>query len=368
MPRRLAAALPTIGGDRAGSDRAAEPVADAEIGALFAPWRSAAGILLAVSGGPDSMALLALAARWQHLLPRVPAIAVATVDHGLRKASRAEARMVGDVAARLGLPHRRLVWQGEKPRTGLQAAARAARYALLARYAGRIGAEVVLTAHSEDDQAETLLLRLAAGSRIDGLAAMRPQSDRGGWQLGRPLLGIARARLRATCLAQALPFVDDPSNADPAFARVRLRSLLPALAGEGLTARRLAEFASHAATVSEALDVRAAAVARDLAATSLPAGPFDFTGIAGEPAEIRYRLLLRLIRGAAAHFGLPEVDIRHHRLRSLGDNLSAGFASGAGHSATLAGLRIALTQATRLEFRPAPPRRQVAAHRKQTAA
>ncbi|WP_336485260.1 tRNA lysidine(34) synthetase TilS [Methylobacterium nigriterrae] len=233
------------------------PVARA-LACALAPWlepaRVPGRILLAVSGGPDSTALMHAVAEARAEVP----VEVATVDHGLRPESAAEARAVAEAAARLGFPHHHLRWDGPRPATSLPAAARAARYRLLAACAAGIGARCVLTAHTRDDQAETVLMRLIAGSGPGGLAGMRPERALGeGVILARPFLGIPKIDLIAWCEARGLPFASDPSNADEAFARARLRRLLPRLAREGLSTERLVRLADRAARDEAAL--RAAA-------------------------------------------------------------------------------------------------------------
>src|SRR4051794_40595803 len=170
----------------ADDDHSAITVAQAK--SLFADWTSAPAIVLAVSGGPDSIALMWLAARWRRALKRGPRLIAVTVDHGLRPEAAREAREVRRLAKTLDLPHRTLRWRGVKPQTGVPAAARAARYRLLAEAARASGATHILTAHTRDDQAETLLMRMLRGSGISGLAAMARQSEREGVWLARPLL------------------------------------------------------------------------------------------------------------------------------------------------------------------------------------
>ena len=135
-------------------------------------------------------------------------------------------------------------WTGTKPKTGLQEAARTARYRLLADAARKAGASHILTAHTRDDQAETVLIRMSRGSGVSGLAAMTriaplPGDGEGRIKLVRPLLDIPKSRLVATLRAAKIPFADDPSNRDPRFTRARLRGLMTELAREGLDARRL---------------------------------------------------------------------------------------------------------------------------------
>src|SRR3954447_24330204 len=231
------------------------PISAREAKRLFADLKNAPALVLAVSGGPDSVALMWLAARWQRSLARGPQLVVVTVDHGLRPEAAREAREVKRLGSALALTHRTLRWRGAKPKTGLPAAAREARYALLARAARASGATHVLTAHTRDDQAETLLMRLLRGSGITGLAAMARESERDGVLLARPLLDISKAQLVATLEKAGIGFADDPTNRDPAFTRPRLRALLPALAQEGGDARNLARLASRLARANAAIEV-----------------------------------------------------------------------------------------------------------------
>src|SRR5437667_4878622 len=209
------------------------PISVRHANQLFAPWKAASALVLAVSGGPDSVALMWLAARWRGGLTRGPRLVAVTVDHGLRADAAREARDVKRLAKSLDLEHRTLRWSGSKPKAGLPAAAREARYALLAKAARASGATHIVTAHTRDDQAETLLMRLLRGSGITGLAAMARESERDGILLARPLLEVSKARLVATLAKAGIGFADDPTNRDPAFTRPRLRALMPALAQEG---------------------------------------------------------------------------------------------------------------------------------------
>src|ERR1700710_2886371 len=196
------------------SDHDNTPISAQNARRLFADWKAVPAIVLAVSGGPDSIALMWLAARWRRALARGPRLIAVTVDHGLRSEAAREARDVKRLAKALDLPHRTLRWRGAKPKTGLPAAARDARYRLLAKAARAAGATHVLTAHTRDDQAETLLMRMSRGRRIAGLAGMARQSQRDGVVLARPLLQIPKARLVATLKKAKVGFADDPTNRD----------------------------------------------------------------------------------------------------------------------------------------------------------
>src|SRR3954451_11828265 len=236
-------------------DEDQSPISVQDAKRLFADWKAAPAIVLAVSGGPDSIAMLWLAARWRRVLKQGPRLIAVTIDHGLRPEAAREAREGQRLAKTLDLPHRTPRWSGAKPKAGLPAAARDARYRLLAKAARAAGATHVLTAHTQDDQAETLLMRMARGSGIAGLAAMARQSQREGVVLARPLLDIPKARLLATLKKAGLGFADDPTNRDASFTRPRLRAIMPALAAEGFDARNLARLASRFARANAALEI-----------------------------------------------------------------------------------------------------------------
>jgi tRNA(Ile)-lysidine synthase len=279
------------------------PVSAAEAQSLFGALSQFPALILAVSGGPDSTALMVLAARWRKSLKRGPKLIAVTVDHGLRKEARNEALAVKRLARSLRIEHRTLRWNGRKPGTGIQEAARNARYRLLAEAARKAGGAHLITAHTRDDQAETVLFRLMRGSGIGGLAGMRmggplPFADGERLILFRPLLEIPKSRLVATLKAAKIAYAEDPSNRDPRFTRPRLRELMPELAKEGLTADRLTRLASRAARAEIALhEVRQAAL-RKLAPGPWPeAGPIviDAGEFYGLPDEIALRVLDSLI-------------------------------------------------------------------------
>jgi tRNA(Ile)-lysidine synthase len=280
-----------------------EAVSAAEAKRLLDPLADAPALVLAVSGGADSTALLMLATRWRRARKTGPRLLAVTVDHGLRRESATEARAVKRLARQLGVPHRTVRWAGKKPATGLQQAARAARYRLLAQAAKAARASAVLTAHTLDDQAETVLIRLSRGSGLPGLAAMSrisalPAAGAHGVMLVRPLLEIPKVRLIATLERAEIAFADDPSNRDPRFTRARLRALMPALAREGLTARRLELFVRRLRRAEAAIETTV-----DRAVEALSAAPWadrgpivvDAEKFARLPAEVALRLLGRAV-------------------------------------------------------------------------
>jgi tRNA(Ile)-lysidine synthase len=309
-----------------------------DIGALFNPWEAARGIVLGVSGGPDSVALMLLAAEWARARDAPPPLYVATVDHGLRKDSRGEAETVARWATALALPHATLVWDGVKPKSRIQERAREARYELLFAYAAKIGADHVMTAHHADDQAETILFRLLRGSGIRGLSGMATSSERNGLILARPLLAHGKADLAALCESNAHPFFDDPSNNDPVYARTRIRRLGGLLADEGLGRAALLKLGRRAARADAALAAHTCAVRAGLNARREEGGfRADISALADEPEEILLRFLadeLKLISG-----GRP---LRLERLEALAPRFSRALRAGIACTATLGGAKLRL--------------------------
>lgn len=294
---------------------------------------------LAVSGGPDSLALLLLACA---ALPG--RVAAATVNHRLRPEGVLEALHVEDICERLGCPHSILSLDAAPGPANLQSEARGARYAALARWAEANGLPAVATAHHLDDQAETVLMRLQRGSGVGGLAGIRPAQQVGGLTLLRPLLGWRKAELVHLVADAGIEPADDPTNRDPRFDRTSVRALLRDRAE--LAPDRLARSASACAAADEAL---AWAEAR-LAAERLEARDGEVTLDPSDlPRELRRRLLRRALLAVA-----PELE--DSDLRGLDRLLGA---LNAGETATLAGVRAVGGPVWRMSL--APPRRAVRA-------
>ncbi len=316
------------------SEEAAARLLPAEFDRLMravGPFESRPRVAVAVSGGSDSMALALLAACWA--ARRGGAITGITVDHGLRPEAAAEARQVGRWLRARGIAHRILCWLPPAGALsgGLQAAARAARYGLLAEWCRRNGVLHLALAHQQEDQAETMLLRLARGSGLDGLAAMAPIAERVGVRLIRPLLPIARARLRATLSDARQAWIDDPSNDDPAHGRIRMRRLLPALAAEGLDAARLAATAAHLGRARAAIDDAVADLLAEAAAI-FPSGyvRLDPAVLRAAPVEVSLRALAHCLMAVGGGEYVPRLD----RLERLHGKVRANALGGGG---TLAG-------------------------------
>jgi tRNA(Ile)-lysidine synthase len=315
-------------------------VGDDELDALFAPLADYPLVIAAVSGGADSVGMMYLIARWQRRRASLPNVIVATVDHGLRPASRAEAEWVVARAQELGFEAALLTWSGEKPTTGIQDAARAARYALLAdlaRHSAPQGPVAVVTAHTEDDQAETLLMRLARGSGVDGLAGMAPARPLGGDKrvmLLRPLLPVAGERLRATLRSLSAQWIEDPSNDATRFERVQVRKARDVLALLGIGNEKIALSARRLARAKAAIDAGVDKLKRDVD-LDLHAGAFasfDRGAWLGGVEELRIRMVGSLI----ASFGGRSEPLRLSRLEALATRMEGDGFDGA----TLAGAMV----------------------------
>jgi tRNA(Ile)-lysidine synthase len=259
------------------------PVADVRV-AVRRELRGLGGlVLVACSGGPDS---LALAAATAFEAPRLGLRAgLLTVDHGLQPGSATQAAGVRDWAETAGLDPAEVLTVTVDGPGGPEAAARDARYAALDAAADRLGAAGVLLGHTREDQAETVLLAMARGAGARALGGMPPRRGR----YRRPLLGLPRSVTAAACAAEGLPVWSDPHNADPAYARARVRALLPALeaaAGPGAVAG-LARTAGRVRADAELLDALAEAVAAEV----VSAGGVDAVALAAHPAPLRTRVL-----------------------------------------------------------------------------
>ncbi|MFM9845473.1 MAG: tRNA lysidine(34) synthetase TilS [Dongiaceae bacterium] len=314
------------------------PLTDDEFSALMdrlGPFEARPHIAVAVSGGRDSLCLALLLRRWARR--RRGRITALTVDHGLRPDSAAEARTVGRWLRAHKIGHGILPWDHShqpQPGSGLQAAARQARYRLLCGRCRDLGILHLALAHQRDDQAETFLLRLGRGSGLDGLAGMAPVSERTGVRLLRPLIPVPRDRLAATLRAWGQDWIDDPTNENAAHTRIRLRRLLPFLAAAGVTPGRLAETAAALGQARASMDE---AVAGILAAGAEidPAGYLwlDPSALAGATAAVGRRVLARCLMAIGGGGFTP----RSERLNRLyGQIAEARLAAGA----TLAGCQV----------------------------
>lgn len=270
---------------------------------LLRPFLPDAGmpVAAAVSGGPDSLALAYALCRCAQ-----GPVHILTVDHGLRAEAADEARAVAQMAAAWprAIPAILTRKAPAAPAARIQETARRDRYALLARYCAAHGIGILFLAHHRDDQAETFLFRLAKGSGLDGLCAMRPlqKLDGGPLLLARPFLDIPKSDLIAYCREHALPFAQDPSNENPRFARARLRRSREILEKEGLSAKRLAVTAARLAAARDALEFfTEKAFSQSLLENNPDRIVFNTDPLQEQPEDIRLRILLR----AAARLRSP---------------------------------------------------------------
>ncbi len=294
-------------------------------------------VAVAVSGGSDSMAALHLLAQAGH------AVLAVTVDHGLRDESAEEARFVAGVCSELGVPHTILRWEHGDVEGNLQDAARTARYRLVADWAVERGISHVALGHTADDQAETFLMRLARGAGVDGLSAMRARWVQDGVTFVRPFLGQSRAALRGYMERRGLAWVEDPSNADPRFERVKARAALAELAPLGITAEVLGGVAGNLSEVRQALELHCAEVARAITVPALGDVVFDRAGLLAAAPEVRRRLLVGALRWVASAHYPP----RGEKVAGLEHAIVTGT------DRTLAGCRIAVSETQVRVFREA---------------
>jgi tRNA(Ile)-lysidine synthase len=287
-----------------------------------------------------------LLARWARAGKRAKPL-VLSVDHGLRPQSESDAKKVARWARALGLACEVLTVRGKKPKSDIEAWAREQRYRLMGDRLRRHGLAALYVAHHQDDQAETFMLRLARGSGLDGLGAMRrlspfPLPGFEALTVARPLLTEPRASLSDFLTRRKQDWLEDPMNGEVRFARNRIRALLPTLEAAGLTSERISGAALHLARAREALDMATAAVLARVCRRQDEMFLLDPEALAAAPREIGLRALAGLLGTVSGAAYRPRFD----RLERLFDRLAA---SALGGGATLHGCHIA----------PAPRRLQV---------
>jgi tRNA(Ile)-lysidine synthase len=264
---------------------------------------------------------------------------VVTVDHGLRPESADEAKQVVRWARKAGLKADVLSSDAPPPVADIEAAARQLRYRLIGAFAKKRKLAAVYVAHTRDDQAETILMRLARGSGVDGLAGMRvlapfPDPDFPGLAVVRPMLGLDRKALREMLVARRQTWIEDPMNADARFARVRVRLGWPQLAPLGITPERLVETAAHLARAREALEITTQAVLARACQPYEGGVAIDPVALAGAPTELGLRVLAKALMAVSSNPYRPRFD----RLSALFAAITQGDLGG---GRTLHGCRIA---------------------------
>jgi tRNA(Ile)-lysidine synthase len=319
-------------------------------------------IAVAVSGGSDSLALMHLLAAFARAR-KLPPPLVLTVDHGLRAGSAKDARQVSAWAKQAGMKAQALLWRGNKPKTGIEAAAREARYRLMGEALAKQGITALFVGHTQDDQAETFLMRLARGSGLDGLCAMRatapwPVPEFRSLCVRRPLLDFSRAELRAHLAGLGQVWLEDPMNQDSAFDRVKIRKARAALEEAGLSAGRIAAAAAHLARARETLElVTDAVLARAVRPLDSKGGAgllLDAAALSAAPREVGLRALASVLKAVS---GAPY----RPRFESLERLLDLIAAKGGKAAATLQGCHITPSPANSgshdLLVRPEKPRK-----------
>ncbi|MBU6299243.1 MAG: tRNA lysidine(34) synthetase TilS [Alphaproteobacteria bacterium] len=292
--------------------------------ACGAPWPGA----VAVSGGSDSLALMFLLRDWTKQAG-FPLPVVLCVNHALRPESAAEARQVSRWAKEAGLKVRLLKHEGKVPVASIEAAARGVRYQLMGAWAKRNGLKAVYVGHTQDDQAETFLLRLARGSGVDGLSAMHavapyPVEGLRELRLVRPLLTFERESLRDYLRSRDHAWLDDPMNDDPRFSRVKVRKVWPALEAAGLSKTRIADAAAHLARARAALDTVSEAVLARACRLCEGGVLLDSVALTKAPREVGLRALAMVLMTVSGSPYRP----RFEKLERLFDNLAEGKLGG----------------------------------------
>ena len=275
-------------------------------------------LAIGVSGGPDSMALAA--ALIDYCTNAQKEFYILSVNHGLRDEAADEIKMIEEWAHDKNLTHKILRWEGEKPENGVMAAARQARYDLMAGFCAAQNISTLFIAHHADDQAETFLIRLAKGSGLDGLAAMNDlRLMDSGINIARPFLDVPKQDLLKYCQEQGIPFVHDPSNDNKKYMRPRLRQSMEILAAEGLSAKRLTATAKRLSRARLALeDMTTKAYAASIITRSTDKVTFDYDDWVKNPEEIALRVILN---GISALRPQAIYQVRMEKLEALFESL-----------------------------------------------
>ncbi len=284
------------------------------VAAAFGP-RPPERMGVAVSGGGDSIALLSILARYAYE-QRIE-LHVITVDHGLRPETKEEIKVVTGLCHKLGLQHHLEYWTNWDGHGNLQAQARDGRYTLMADWAYAHQITHVALGHTADDQAETVLMRMARSGGVDGLSAMSPRHIRDGITWVRPFLAIPRLDLRSYLQAAGLLWIDDPSNLNRDFERIRIRDALTVLETLGIGVEALAQVAGHMAQAREALDWQTFLAARELADVRNGAIALEVRRFRTLPTEIKRRLLVHCLTWLSGSTYPPRRDAMSRALEAV---------------------------------------------------
>ena len=261
---------------------------------------------IGVSGGGDSMALLLLSAEWAHNNNR--SLKVVTIDHGLRPGSPSECTYVKNISDKLAIEHTTLKWL-EKPSGNLQNSARGARHKLFSDWTKIKKVSVVLLGHTLDDNAETIISRLIRGSGIDGLTGISKNKTINSLTLFRPLITITREDLRRYLQEKEISWIDEPSNYDERFDRVKIRNLLPQLSGVGLTANKLVALSGHMERAKEALNYEVFSFAKQNVQQTIWGDlEINLDAFIKTSKEYQFRLLAVALRWISGKFYRPRFN------------------------------------------------------------
>lgn len=276
-------------------------------------------LAIGVSGGADSLALVLLMHNWA--LQNGRKIVALTVDHGLRKESGKEAKYVAELMRKNGIEHHILVWNGEKPKNGVEEAARKARYQLMQDWCRMNQSGSLLIAHNKQDQAETFLMRLQRGSGVDGLAGMSPLTYRDGIWILRPLLEVYPEELRKYLKDRKIKWIEDPSNQSNDFLRCRVRKLLPKLEKEiGLTIERLTDTADRMAVVRDYLKIQTGKFIKNNVKNWNGAGySIALDNILHQHPEMAQRVLAELLQQVGQKIYRPRLEDLQRLYQALQD-------------------------------------------------
>jgi tRNA(Ile)-lysidine synthase len=308
-------------------------------------------LAVAVSGGGDSMALVLLADKWAR--ERGGQVTALTVDHGLREESAAETEQVGRWLQVRGIAHHILPWKGTKPKSGVQQAAREARYALMSNWCRDQGVLHLLLAHNLEDQAETYLMRLRRGSGVDGLAAMSACIEKTSIRLLRPLLDVRRENLRDVLLGSGQAWVDDPSNLNSAYSRTKIRALLIPLAQSGVTPEKLSQAAAFCGATRVSLEKKTVQLLA-ACATIFPSGYVLLTTrvLLEAEREIARRVISRIVTSVGGRQFSPSVAKLDRLYDALTDVLKFKGLTLSGCNILRIGQRILISREVRAKVSP----------------
>ena len=272
------------------------PLTDSRICGLFSSYINHDRIALAVSGGRDSMALMYLVYRWKAHLALNIEIEVLTVNHNLRKAAEDECGFVQKIAKNYGFKHKVLIWEHEHVETSIQEKARKARYQLMLDYVREENIDTILTAHTSDDNIETFIMRLAKGSGLDGLKSINEIRHEDGIQIERPILSLSRSITTEILRSMGNEWVDDPTNDDESFERVKIRNNISSLSSFNISSGNLTKTIQRLARAHESISFFTDLLSQELVELNeLGYADVNFDKLRNYPKEIILRVFAKAL-------------------------------------------------------------------------